>query len=171
MTRLVLLRHGIAADPGAFDGDDDQRPLTPTGRKRTREAVRGLRRMGVRPKIIYSSPLVRALETAEIAARGLRCSETSIQTSEALRPDAEPAELLRLLGRGENEILCTGHAPNLDRIIGALFSHRQAFTSLKKSGAARIDFDNGSGTSGAEMESEPSLVWLLGPRALRRLAR
>jgi phosphohistidine phosphatase len=163
MTRLILFRHGVALERGEFEGDDDQRPLTAEGRKRTLESSRGLRRLGVRPDAIFSSPLVRALQTAEIAARGLRCDPALIQVSEALRPDADPGELVKLLGEAEQELLCVGHAPNLDRVLGELLAGGATFSALKKSGAARVDL--------GALDSPPSLTWLLGPRALRRLAR
>src|SRR5690606_30458577 len=67
---LVLLRHGIAQDrvEGGVDAD---RRLTPRGLRRTREAVQGLRALGVAPRVVLSSPYRRARETAELAIEAL----------------------------------------------------------------------------------------------------
>ena len=45
----LLFRHGIAVDREDWDGQEAQRPLTPTGEERTRESAVGLRRLGIAP--------------------------------------------------------------------------------------------------------------------------
>ena len=69
---LYFLRHGIAADEGPADSGDAGRPLTEQGIKKMKEAARGLRRLGVRPEVLLSSPLVRARQTAGRARRAWR---------------------------------------------------------------------------------------------------
>ncbi|MBM3462072.1 MAG: phosphohistidine phosphatase SixA, partial [Armatimonadetes bacterium] len=67
MMDLYILRHGIAYDHGHPDyPDDDSRPLTPKGRRRTRRIARGMRDLGLRFDAILTSPLPRARQTAEI---------------------------------------------------------------------------------------------------------
>src|SRR4026207_1372780 len=66
--KVLILRHAIAVPAGTPDVDDRDRPLTPRGRKRFRKAARGLARILPRPDALFTSPLPRALETAEIAA-------------------------------------------------------------------------------------------------------
>src|SRR5712692_8542849 len=56
---LVFLRHGAAADREDWKGDDADRPLTADGTDRTKEVVRGLKALKVKPDIILSSPLLR----------------------------------------------------------------------------------------------------------------
>jgi phosphohistidine phosphatase len=71
--KLYILRHGEAAehsDP-RFKNDAD-RPLTPNGIRRTKQLAHSLRQLEVSFDVIFSSPLVRARETAEIVERGLR---------------------------------------------------------------------------------------------------
>ena len=68
---LVFLRHGAAADREDWKGDDADRPLTADGADRTKDVVRGLKALKVKPDVILSSPLLRARETAEIAKKGL----------------------------------------------------------------------------------------------------
>lgn len=68
--RLLLVRHGIAIDPHVA-GDDESRWLTEAGRQGVREQARRLHELGVQATRIYSSPLVRAMQTAELLAHGL----------------------------------------------------------------------------------------------------
>jgi phosphohistidine phosphatase len=65
---IVLLRHGIAEDPAADVADDDRR-LTRKGHRRMKVVARALARLIPNVDAIYSSPLVRAYETAEHVAR------------------------------------------------------------------------------------------------------
>jgi len=69
---LVLIRHGQAEERGSRI-IDDERELTPKGRIRLKKAVVGLKRLLCENSrfIIISSPLPRALQTAEILADGL----------------------------------------------------------------------------------------------------
>ena len=58
--RIVLLRHGIAIDRDHPDcPPDPERFLTSEGQQRTRRAVKGLRRLDVRPDLVLSSPWTR----------------------------------------------------------------------------------------------------------------
>ena len=60
---LYLVRHGIAEEP-TLQTNDAERPLTPDGRKRMKEAAQGFAAISTLPTLILSSPLVRARETA-----------------------------------------------------------------------------------------------------------
>ena len=68
MQELYLLRHGLAVPHGTPDFDDDDRPLTPDGERRVRQVGRGLKRLKLKLVRIATSPLPRALKTAEIVA-------------------------------------------------------------------------------------------------------
>jgi phosphohistidine phosphatase len=171
--QLILLRHGIAAElhemereAGASAPTDADRPLTERGRKRLRKAARGLRRMGIEPDCVLHSGLVRARETAEIVVRGLRAEESRIEEVAALRPEADPAELFGLLPKvAASQLLCVGHAPNLDRIVALACGAAPRFMSaLGKAGAACLDLPDPA-------PSQAQLLWLLTPTALRRLGK
>ncbi|HMB70514.1 MAG TPA: histidine phosphatase family protein [bacterium] len=157
---LHVFRHGIA-----IDRDDPACPpeaerfLTERGVKRTHLAARGMRVIGVRPDVIFTSPYRRAVQTAEIAAEALRCPAELIVTDELL-PGADPRGLLALLaGRSESSVLAAGHAPHVDALVAAALDV-PAFTMLRKAGAACV-----------ELGGSPRLLWLLEPRQLRTLAR
>ncbi len=161
--RLILFRHGIAVDrDDPACPPDDERPLTPKGVRRTRSAARGLRAAGARPEAIYSSPLLRARQTAALAAEALDIPPDAVRITGHLRPEGDPAAVLALLARaGHAEALLAGHAPNLDRVLGAALRIRgEPPAALKKAGAAYVDWEPGAAGL---------LRWLLEPGALRRL--
>ena len=66
--RLFIIRHAIAVDRSP-DIPDDARPLTPAGKRRFREAARGLARLFPRPDRLLTSPCCRARQTASIAGK------------------------------------------------------------------------------------------------------
>jgi 5-methylcytosine-specific restriction endonuclease McrA len=90
---LYLVRHAVAAERGDDWPDDDKRPLTSTGVSRFREVVKGLAWFDVGLDEIYSSPLVRARQTAELLSAGME-GKPSVRTLDALSPGHEPAEVL-----------------------------------------------------------------------------
>lgn len=164
--RVILLRHGIAVDrDDPACPADPERPLTPEGVERTREAVAGMRAIGVHPEAVITSPYVRAVQTAEIARRVLDVAAAPERCTHLL-PSGDPAAMSAWLrGRSENEILCAGHEPNLSLLLAHLVggrSERDAFAGLKKAGAACVDSEE-PGTMPGE------LLWLIPPRVLRRL--
>ncbi len=162
--KLYLMRHGIAVDrmdPAC--PPDDERPLTPKGARRTRYAARGLAAQGVAIEAVLASPLVRARQTAEIAALVLGEDPAEVEIAGDLRPGGDPAAFLRTLERrSETGILCVGHAPNLDRVIAACLGFRgEPPLALKKAGVACVDWEPHAGRG--------HLEWLMEPRALRKL--
>ncbi len=82
---LYLVRHAVAALRGPDYPDDADRPLTDDGSARFRRAVAGLRQAGVQLDLVLTSPYVRARETAELLATGLR-PKPKVVVVEALAP-------------------------------------------------------------------------------------
>lgn len=161
---LYLMRHGIAAGLGA--GSDSERPLTHKGEQRTRQAARGLMHLGVKLESIWSSPLLRARQTAALAAEALNPTSAKIVITSALEPDQLPAVLFSELDRARlSRVLCVGHLPHLDLILGeALTGTRTSLGSFKKAGAAAIDFP-------VSPVSVGRLLWFMPPRVLRSIAQ
>ncbi|HEU4521630.1 MAG TPA: phosphoglycerate mutase family protein [Thermoanaerobaculia bacterium] len=157
---LVLMRHGIAEDPSEGKADED-RSLTPEGHARMKQIARGLERAFPKAQVIYSSPLLRAVQTALWISKGYR-SRVKVQTSDALIPGADAKELVELVaGLKERRIILVGHETNLSEnlmdLVG-LTAERQF--ELKKGGCYGIRvYPDGSAL----------LEWLLSPRILRKL--
>jgi phosphohistidine phosphatase len=162
---LVFLRHGVAADGADWKGDDADRPLTEDGIARTREVVRGLRAMKIRPDVILSSPLLRARETAEIARKGL-LADVKVEVADELESAASPDRLLARLANWADKplVLCVGHEPHISTTISAMISGKTAASvEVKKAGACAIRF------SGIPKSGAGTLLWLLPPKFLRLL--
>jgi phosphohistidine phosphatase len=161
---LYIVRHGIAvdrADPNS--PPEPERPLTARGVKKTRLAALGLAKMGIKPDVFITSPLLRSVQTAEIFAEALGFPPNKLRSSDALKPAANPAEFLKELTRLKaKEVMCFGHAPHLDTMISQLAGARGVFTSLKKAGVAC--FEHGASQGRWEM------LWLVTPKILRQLA-
>lgn len=156
---LYLMRHGIAADPDG--GPDAIRPLTPKGVRRTRAAAHGLARVVPRIDSLWTSPYLRARQTAELAAEELALPPGRIEEHASLEPDLPPARLLGELQRQRHDaLLCVGHLPHLDLVLGELLTgSRTVVGSFRKAAAAAVEWDGG--------DSPARLLWFLPPRALR----
>ena len=163
--RLHLMRHGIAInreDP--LCPAEAERPLTTEGVKKTSDVARGMRKMGIEPEIVLTSPYLRAVQTAEIACAALKVETKKIIRVEALLPNAKPSLLFDELAKLKvSEVLCCGHAPNLDEAIAYALGNKTAITELKKAGVATL-----------EMESldplRAKLAALYTPKTLRKVA-
>lgn len=156
---IVLLRHGIAEDASAEKKDED-RGLTSEGHARMKEIARGLEHALPKAQAIYSSPLLRAVQTALWVSKGYK-SRVNIYTTDALAPGASAKEFRAFVDSiGERRAIIVGHEPNLTRSLGALTGVDDAKLELKKGGCygVRILAD-GTG----------ALEWLLSPRVLRKL--
>jgi phosphohistidine phosphatase len=165
--KLLLIRHAIAEQREDFSRtgkDDGDRPLTDEGRKKMKQAARGLRKLVPAIDLLATSPLTRAAQTGAIVDSvygGLK--EVEI---EELAPEAAPADFLRWLRlRQEDVIALVGHEPSIGRILTWLLTgdDRRIF-SFRKGGACLLDL-SGEITAGAAV-----LVWALTPGQLRDLA-
>jgi phosphohistidine phosphatase len=165
MTRLYLMRHGIAIDrEERACPAEAERFLTEEGVKKTRAAALGLRRLEIQPRALLTSPYLRAVQTAELTCEALGLPATKLQRTDGLLPEAEPATLFRELARLRTpEIICFGHAPNLDLVIAHALGTPRPVCALKKAGVACLDISSFAAGRG-------SLVWLLTPKALRQMA-
>jgi phosphohistidine phosphatase len=135
MKFLVLLRHGIAEEKTAEKPDAD-RELTDEGRRRMKRTARALAELFTAAEAIYSSPLVRCVQTAEIVAKAYGLE---VKTSDALKPDGDVADARKLLPSADFAIF-VGHEPNLSAIMLDLTKMRGEI-ALKKGGCYGIKFD------------------------------
>lgn len=162
---LYIVRHGTAInreDP--MCPPDPERYLTKEGITKTREAARGIRRLGIQPHRMISSPYVRAMQTASIFAEVFGFAADKILTSDALLPEANPSRIYRELEKlnKSDETFCFGHGPNVDGVIARALGLSEPITSLKKAGVACIELEKLAPPNGA-------LLWLGTPKILRSI--
>jgi len=163
----LLFRHGIAVAREEWEGKDVDRPLTEKGKRRVREVAAGLRRLDVRPTVIYASPARRAVETAHLL-HGLLASSTLMQLRDELLPEAPPTQVVSLMQDlpPESCVICIGHEPQLGMAASVLLSGRaSASFPLKKAGACLIELS---------IPAKPGrgvLRWWLTPSQLRAIGK
>ena len=159
MTRkLYFLRHGKAAPRATWEGEDGLRPLTPEGEALMRREAKGLRRLGLAPDVIITSPLVRARQTAEIAAEALGARDRLVEDARLAHGfDARCLERLAAERPEAAELMVVGHEPEFSATIAELIGG--GFVDMKKGGLARVDV----GGPGLE---DGVLAWLLTPSQL-----
>ncbi|MCC6750070.1 MAG: histidine phosphatase family protein [Deltaproteobacteria bacterium] len=121
---VTLVRHGRAAPELAPLGDAG-RVLTVDGRAQVRETGEALARLGASPSEIWSSPLVRAVQTAELLAAATGYTG-EIRVQSELLPYGSAGALLdamRLLST-ETELLLAGHEPFMSHLATVLGGER-----------------------------------------------
>jgi len=161
---IGFFRHGPAVPPGTAGVEDAKRPLTPEGKQKTQQAAEGLQRLGLGFDRILTSPLPRALETAEIVARALKMPRP--QVSERLLPGSVPRTILQAVQELEARApLLVGHEPDLSAAVALLIgAPPEESLDLKKAGLAVVEI----------LSLDPArgkLLQLLAPATLRALAK
>ena len=164
-TTLYLVRHAIAAERGEDWPDDDKRPLTARGVARFKDSIKGLSRLDVAVDEIFTSPLVRAKQTAEILAGGLP-GKPAVKVLDALSPGHAPASVLAQLARAarRRRLALVGHEPGLGELAAHLIGAGRALT-FKKGGVCRIDVESLSS------RRPGALNWFVTPKVLRGLSK
>ncbi len=133
---VLLLRHGKAERPSIRVPSDYQRPLTAIGRKEVERVGRAIRRMGINPDVLATSPLVRAAQTAGIVSGyvGVEAVEW-----DELKPETDPRDTIDMVeAAGADTVLLVGHEPHMSSMISQMISDGSAVVSLKKGGLACV---------------------------------
>ncbi|HEY7293794.1 MAG TPA: histidine phosphatase family protein [Dehalococcoidia bacterium] len=180
--KLYLVRHAVAYEHGDpnFPNDDD-RPLTPKGRKQFERAAEGLLELIDPPAAILTSPLPRAAQTAAVLCSAAGHGGSEVAICEALRPGGQFEQVLSdCLARfhasgndaGEREnavaergLALVGHRPGIGLLAAWLLGGEETGYALPfaKGGAACISFDGPPAPGAGELD------WLLTPKIMRRL--
>jgi phosphohistidine phosphatase len=139
---LYLLRHGVAeeARPGMTDAD---RILTADGRKKLRHVLKAVAEARVKPSLMMSSHLKRAMQTAEIAREVLGCEGEIIKTK-ALAPAATAEQVWEeiRIHKGEPSLMLVGHNPLFDGLAAFLLGATNLKVDFKKGAIMRIDVES-----------------------------
>ena len=166
--RLLVIRHGVAADKDEFarTGEPDElRPLTNEGKLKMEKVASGLRVIAPDIDVLASSGLVRADQTAKIVAKEYGGMKVELVT--ALRPDTKPSALLPWLEKQDDEdvVAIVGHESHLSETVTYMLTERtRPILGIGKGGACMLEFSSGLKAGTAD------LVWLMEPKQLRKLA-
>ena len=153
---LYFLRHGKAGEYRAGDPTDDARELTDAGVAELRAAAPLWRRLNLRPDVVITSPLPRALQTAELLVEGVRLARRLL-TDDRLRPGADWADMARAMtaDRDARRVMFVGHEPDLSTAVELLSGARAV--RLRTGGVACVEFP------GIPEPGAGELAWLLDP--------
>lgn len=115
--QITLIRHGTAGDAAR----DEDRCLTRSGRIEAGKTGRRLLRAGRRFDVIVSSPLVRAVQTAEIVAARIDHGGAFL-VDRRLEPERAPRAVIELLRelRAGRRVALVAHEPILSSLAGLL---------------------------------------------------
>jgi len=147
MKRLYLLRHA-KSDWADSDKVDEDRPLSPRGRRAAPAMGRYMRREGLVPALVLASTARRTEETWELLAPALK-ADVPVETSEKLYL-ASPARLLKSIRAVDDSIsslAIVGHNPGLQALALELTGNGEATAQARMAtkyptGALAIfDFD------------------------------
>jgi phosphohistidine phosphatase len=162
--QVLIIRHAKAEARSLLGLRDAARALTGEGRRDMRKVAKGIEALVPDLKVLATSPLVRAVQTAEILTRCYR--KLKAVECAALAPGRGPKAVLEWLGKQPSQatIGLVGHEPDLGELASCLLAgNGQSFIPLKKAGACLIELD------AMPDPGQGRLLWLLTPAQLRKL--
>jgi phosphohistidine phosphatase len=107
-----------------------------------KRVARGLCQIGIAPHVVYTSPLVRARETADILAKALG-SGAAVCDCDELAPGHSPKDVLDFLRKQDSaEVAVVGHEPQLGDLVALMITGAtKAVVDMKKASAACVEFE------------------------------
>jgi phosphohistidine phosphatase len=157
--KLYVMRHGPAEDH-SDSGADGDRALTVAGRDRVRAVAKALYDQGEAPAHIVTSPLVRAVQTAEIVALVTKLFDRdgTVEVRRAIAPGGDGAQLaLAFAMEARRRVMLVGHEPDLGTLVSRLVGpFGRAF---EKAMVVGVHMPDGGG--------RPRLRFVLDPKGLR----
>jgi phosphohistidine phosphatase len=157
---LYFLRHGLAGDRADWLENDSQRPLTKEGKEKMAREAETIAGLGLNLDLIVTSPLTRALQTAQIVAQRLDI-ENKLAQDERISPGFDLQKLSEILTGhpGVETLMVVGHEPDFSETISDLIGGGRVV--CKKGGLARVDVISQTPLMG-------ELAWLMTPKLLTR---
>jgi phosphohistidine phosphatase len=154
---LYLLRHGIAEGHPA-QGGDAERELTDEGREKLSAVLHRAAKGGMRPDRILTSPYIRALQTAQMAAKILQGPEP-IETP-VLVPYGNPRGVWNEVRANQDaaQLLLAGHEPLFSQAVSYLLDAPAMKVDMKKGALVAIEIESFRG------EPRGVLKWMLIPK-------
>lgn len=163
--RLLIVRHAIAEERETWAPRDDAlRPLTADGKKKMKESAKGLRALVPKLDVLATSPLTRAMQTAQILSRVYDRPAPTV--ADVLSPGQRPAAVVAWLRTQSvhKTVAVVGHEPGLGSLGTWLCAGiERSFLDLGKGGACLVELAE-------RIEAgEAMLAWVLRPSQLRAM--
>jgi len=158
---LYLIRHGDAVPVGGTITHDSERVLTERGREEAQSVGSMLSRIQPPITLILTSPLVRAVETAQIIA-GVLSSKPPIRSANFLAPGFRQGTFLNeLTALNEENIVAIGHQPDMSNFIAYLIAESSAAIAMATGSVAFLEISQNA------TEHHARLRWLVTPELIR----
>jgi len=165
--RIYLFRHGEAlskADPNI--ASDADRPLVEEGIRRTRQAAEGLKRLGIALDAVFTSPWLRAKQTAQIVCEVLEIGG-QLKVMEELAGDKTIEHVMNALVKQAQfeDVMLVGHNPLLSDLAAYLLTLHTDWTQvdLKKSGICTVEVER------IPPKEPGTLLWMMTAKQLRAM--
>ena len=161
---LFILRHGEAGKHSVAR-NDFRRSLTITGKQEIEEIAKAFVKLGLEFDFVFTSPLIRCKQTAEIILKYVK-SKNNVEELNELRPEGNKLELYNKLSKLKQDsiTLLVGHEPYLSELIGDAIGGVSRI-DLKKGGLARVQ------TISFQPKIQGNLRWLLTPKHMKKISK
>lgn len=143
MLELYMIRHGFADEPLEDEKMDEERPLKKKGKEQIQDVSKGLKAQKTRFDVVFSSPLLRAKETAEIVNEFCGKSQ-EVEITDLLRPESSYNALIKFLNtfKSNKTVAIVGHEPFLSGFASyCLSKSKRSLIHLKKGGVLMLEID------------------------------
>ncbi len=160
---LYIIRHGLAGEHGSY-ANDDERPLTEEGQRKTKQVAKRLKDLDLSFDLILTSPLVRAHQTAEILQKvGLG---DRLEISDHLAPSGKLEDWIQWYNHWQQSgggcLALVGHEPGLSTWAETLvWGEARGHLTLKKAGVMGLTLPESG-----QLVGQCELFWLVPPRYL-----
>jgi phosphohistidine phosphatase len=154
---VYIVRHAEAVE--ASDTlRDEWRYLTEKGRSVAETMGAAIAGAGPKPRLTITSPLTRAVQTAELLAENA-CRRNVVIASELLLPGGDiPAVIAYLKGCRAKRVMLVGHEPQLGLLATTLLRREEKTISLQKGACVALKFSPGK-------DKPANFLWYLAPGA------
>jgi phosphohistidine phosphatase len=155
---LYIIRHAEAVALGDNGiRTDTERPLTALGRAQAKALAVALQEHDVQLDKLYTSPLVRARETAAGIVENWNGTAPAVDTCDVLAPGGKAKKLASFLRDADaHAIGLVGHQPDLAEHLAWLIGSKKANINLEKAGIAAL-------RCGEPRKGGAMLLWLVTP--------
>ena len=154
---LYVMRHAEAVE-GDDNLQDEWRYLTEKGRSVAEKMSSAVMKIGPKPRLTITSPLTRAVQTAEIAAEKA-CRKNVVVASALLLPGADNSKVVTHLKgcKDAKRVMLVGHEPQLGLLVATLLGRKDQALSLNKGACVALEFD-------PDKDDKPAdFLWYLTP--------
>jgi phosphohistidine phosphatase len=135
--KLYLIQHGEAKS----EVEDPERSLTARGEREVMAVSKVAGGLQIKPSKVYHSGKLRAKQTAEIIASGLKISDSFVQPVQGLNPNDDIHPWVERISKEKEDLMLVGHLPFLEKLTSFLLcGNENARSVLFRYGAiVRLD--------------------------------